>query len=70
MATAHDNDDITVQLDALLRSTGRILEGFQLSLAGTKIQDAEADMETLIPAAHFKKWKLKFGYRTLPFAVT
>jgi hypothetical protein len=61
-STAPDNADVTVQLNAQLRNTGRILDGFQLVLGGTRILDAEVDLGSLIPASHFNKWKLKFQF--------
>jgi hypothetical protein len=61
-SAAPDDAEVTVQLNAQLRNTGRILDGFQLVLGGTRILDAEVDLGTLIPASHFNKWKLKFQF--------
>ncbi len=36
-SAAPDNAEVTVQLNAQLRNTGRILDGFQLVLGGTRI---------------------------------
>ncbi len=60
--SAPDDAEVTAQLHAQLRNTGRILDGFQLILGGTRILNAEVDMGTLIPATHFNKWKLKFQF--------
>ena len=59
---APDTADITVQLNAQLRTTGRILDGFQLVLGGTKIMDAEVDLGSLIPATTFNNYKLRFQF--------
>jgi hypothetical protein len=44
----------TMQLLAQLRSSGRILDSFQVKLGGTCILNAEVDMAALIPTATFK----------------
>jgi hypothetical protein len=61
-AAAPDMAAYTMQLMAQLRSTGRILDGFQVRLGGTRILNAEVDMAALIPAATFKSWKLNFQF--------
>ncbi len=53
--TAPIDAEVTAQLHAQLRNTGRILDGFQLILGGTRILNAEVDMGTLIPASHCNK---------------
>jgi hypothetical protein len=52
----------TMQLLVQLRPSGRILDGFQVKLGGTRILNAEVDMSALIPAATFKSWKLSFQF--------
>ncbi len=61
-AAAPDTAAHTMQLLAQLRPSGRILDGFQVKLGGTRILDAEVDMAALIPAATFKSWKLNFQF--------
>lgn len=60
--TAPDSADITAQLLAQLRPTGRILDGFQLVLGGTRIQEAEVDLGALVPATAFSNYKLRFQF--------
>ncbi len=59
---APDTAELTAQLLAQLRPTGCILDGFQLVLGGTRILDAEVDLGVLIPAATFRKHKLRFQF--------
>ncbi len=60
--SAPDSADVSAQLLAQLRPTGRILDGFQLVLGGTRIQEAEVDLGSLIPAAAFNNYKLRFQF--------
>ncbi len=60
--SAPDTADVTAQLLVQLRPTGRILDGFQLVLGGTRIQEAEVDLGSLIPAAAFNNYKLRFQF--------
>jgi hypothetical protein len=60
--SAPDTADVTVQLLAQIRPSGRILDSFQLVLGGTRIQDAEIDLGSLIPAATFNNYKLRFQF--------
>jgi hypothetical protein len=60
--TAPDSADVTAQLLAQLRPTGRILDGFQLVLGGTRIQEAEVDLGSLVPATAFNNYKLRFQF--------
>ncbi len=59
---APDTVEVTVQTHAQLCNTGRILDGFQLVLGGTRILDAEVNLGTLVPSTHFNKWKLMFQF--------
>jgi hypothetical protein len=47
--------DISCQLLAQLRSTGRILDEFQMVLGGNQICDTNVDLGQLIPSMSFNR---------------
>ena len=53
------NGDVTMEVLAQLRPSGRILDNFRVALAGSKALDFDADLFSLIPAAIFKGWRVK-----------
>jgi hypothetical protein len=53
------NGDVTMEVLAQLRPSGRILDNFRVALAGSKALDFDADLFSLIPAAVFKGWRVK-----------
>lgn len=50
--------DLTLELLAQLRGTGRILDNFRFSLDGSAALDVSVDLDWVIPADYFKGWKL------------
>jgi hypothetical protein len=50
--------DVTVELLAQLRNTGRILDGFRFALDGASPLEAVIDVHSIIPADYYKGWKL------------
>ncbi len=44
------NGDVTMEVMAQLRPSGRILDNFRLALAGSKALEFNADLFALIPA--------------------
>jgi hypothetical protein len=53
------NGDMTMEVLAQLRPSGRILDNFRVALAGSKALNFDADLFSLIPAAVFKGWRVK-----------
>ncbi len=51
--------NVTLEVLAQLRPSGRILDNFLVALAGSKALDFDADLFSLIPAAVFKGWRVK-----------
>jgi hypothetical protein len=64
-ATPRVNGDVTMEVLAQLRPSGRILDNFRVALAGSKALDFDADLLSLIPAAVFKGWRVKGQMRTI-----
>ena len=60
--TGPDNSEVTMQLLAQLRGTGRILDNFRVVLGGTQILDVNVDLGQLIPSDTFKSHRLKFQF--------
>jgi hypothetical protein len=50
--------DLTLELLAQLRSTGRILDSFRFALDGSASLDVSVDLYWVLPADHFRGWKL------------
>jgi hypothetical protein len=48
-ATPRITSDVTMEICAQLRPTGRILDNFRVALGGSKVLDFEADLGQLIP---------------------
>jgi len=55
--------DLTMELHAELRPSGRILDAFRISLAGTKILAIEVELFKLLPVNTFKGWSFKAEFR-------
>jgi hypothetical protein len=51
--------DVSMEICAQLRPSGRILDNFRVSLGGSKILEYEADLGQLIPISFFKGWRVK-----------
>jgi hypothetical protein len=50
--------EVTVELLAQLRNTGRILDGFRFALDGASPLEASIDVRNIIPADLYSGWKL------------
>jgi hypothetical protein len=50
--------EVTVELLAQLRNTGRILDGFRFTLDGASPLEVIIDVRNIIPADHYSGWKL------------
>ncbi len=50
--------EATVELLAQLRNTRRILDDFRFTLDGSSPLEAVVDVYSIIPADHYKGWKL------------
>jgi len=58
-ATPRITGDVSMEICAQLRPSGRILDNFRVSLGGSKILEYEADLGQLIPIPFFKGWRVK-----------
>jgi hypothetical protein len=58
-ATPRITGDVSMEICAQLRPSGRILDNFRVSHGGTKILEYEADLGQLIPIPFFKGWRVK-----------
>jgi hypothetical protein len=68
-ATPRITGDITLQICAQLRPSGRILDHFRVALGGTRILDYEAELSHLIPVNTFKGWRIKGQARLTDIAI-
>jgi hypothetical protein len=59
MVTPRFNGNVTMEVFAQLRPSGRILDNFRVALAGSKALEFDTDLFSLIPAAVFKGWRVK-----------
>jgi hypothetical protein len=57
-ASPNYQGEVTVELLAQLRNTGRILDGFRFALDGASPLEAVIDVHSIIPADYYKGWKL------------
>ena len=55
-------DSLAVELHAIARPNGRILDGFQFRLGGP-IFDVEVALDELLPYKQFRGWKVRFQQR-------
>ena len=58
-ATPRITGEVTMELCAQLRPSGRILDHFRVALGGSRILEFEADLGQLIPVHQFKNWRVK-----------
>jgi hypothetical protein len=58
-ATPRITGDVSMEICAQLRPSGRILDNFRVSLGGSKILEYEADLGQFIPIPFFKGWRVK-----------
>ena len=58
-ATPRITGDVSMEICAQLRPSGRILDNFRVTLGGSKILEYEADLGQLIPIPFFKGWRVK-----------
>ena len=58
-ATPRVNGDVTLEVCAQLRPSGRVLDHFRVALGGSQALEWEADLGKLIPTPVFKGWRIK-----------